>query len=140
MDKLTIKHLAAYLPYELKIQFSDDSGTLETLQMKAGCINQRGFLNIGDVLLNDSRKDCSCKPILRPLSDLTKEIEHNGVNMVFIDYISVSKKDVISNMDFLNAGKYDHLRYWQIEKLFEMHYDVFDLIPNGLAIDINTIK
>ncbi len=31
-------------------------------------------------------------------------------------------------------------RYKVVKKLFEWHFDIFGLIPAGLAIDINTLK
>lgn len=31
--------------------------------------------------------------------------------------------------------------FWKVkDKLLELHFDIFNLIPSGLAIDINTIK
>ena len=29
--------------------------------------------------------------------------------------------------------------YWIMEKLFKWHFDVFNLLEKGLAIDINTL-
>jgi len=77
------------------------------------------------------------KPIFRPLSDLTKEIEHNGVK-----FIPAQK---LGESGFVFPGHtWVHmvleLPYWVIEKLIEWHFDVFGLIEKGLAIDINTIE
>jgi hypothetical protein len=85
------------------------------------------------------------KPILRNLSDLTKEIEHKGERLcvmsilfpmlethsVLLDVIPDKAEDIliplISNNNMLNV-------------LLKYHFDVFGLIEKGLAIDINQIK
>ena len=95
-----------------------------------------------------SRKDC-IKPILRPLSDLTIEIEVNGEKFV-------PGEDLSELMDIYDLGYNDHYYdyklekyiiddpcrepYFVIQKMFEWHFDVFDLIKRGDAIDINTLK
>ena len=45
--------------------------------------------------------------------------------------------DIINDMQYT---AHNSLRYDFIEFLSEYHFDVFGLIPEGLAIDINTIK
>lgn len=78
---------------------------------------------------------------LRPLSDLTKEIEHKGHTIIPIDYISTSTQDGQRTMRRVaNEQEMDVLDYWKVQRLFEMHFDVFGLIPAGLAVDINTLK
>ena len=69
------------------------------------------------------------KPILRPLSDLTKEIDVNGEKhqMWLLVPHGNSINDVFS------------WQYKNIKTLFEWHFDVFGLIENGLAIDINSL-
>ena len=80
------------------------------------------------------------KLILRPLSDLTKEIEVNGERFVPIDWleknIPPSKKH--SNTVTFTNGYIEMCYYVEYQKLFEWHFDVFGLIPQGLAIDYNT--
>ena len=75
---------------------------------------------------------------LRPLSDLTKEIEYNGVKNILID--SLLDKDIIL-FNLYNSYSVDYklLRHGDVEKLFKYHFDVFGLIDKGLAIDINTL-
>lgn len=55
------------------------------------------------------------KPILRPLSDI--------------------EDDEINTPEYLQSCCYSYVQY-----LLEQHYDVFGLIDNGLAIDVNTIR
>ncbi len=88
------------------------------------------------------------KPILRNLSDLTKEIEHNGekftpcnklADIVTNDWdIEDMECDVQIIKDYFTMHPTDW-PYWLIQKLFEWHFDVFGLIEKQLAVDINTI-
>lgn len=70
---ITIKELAGYLPYGVK--FINKDGEINTLDGL--------FVDLALHFSNANRTDyfhflSEFKPILRPLSDLTKEIEHNG--------------------------------------------------------------
>ena len=138
--KLEIKHLAPYLPYGLKAVDYFDGIRLIREIVTANII---GFT------------DCStkAKPILRPLSDLTKEIEHNGERFVPIDELwnqtleqidSNTYDDYFFNKDlkttWICKENILQLEYVVVDKLFEWHFDVFGLIDAGLAIDINTLN
>lgn len=115
--KLELKHLAAYLPYELSFYWEDYQGDQKTpWVLKASSIEF--------VLANQN------KPILRPLSDLTKEIEINEKK--FVPKIELEKIGTIP----LSISYYYHS---QIEKLLKWHFDIYGLIEQGLAIDINTL-
>lgn len=83
-------------------------------------------------------------PLLRPLSDLTKEIIHNGETFVplneiktlsvNIEYYENHIKPYLSPLtEFLITTK-NHLPSWVTEKLCEWHFDVFGLIGRGLAL------
>lgn len=119
--KLELKHLAPYLPYGLKYIYKGIEWDLTHLET--------------------STKDREYKPILRPLSDLTKEIEVNGEKFVPFDYISdynPNTKEIYPCV-IMDDGIIE-MHYWKdFEKLFEWHFDVFGLIDAGLAIDINTL-
>lgn len=73
-EQLTIEHLAPYLPYMVQMYWEDFKGDkLPSYTLKPEDIRQvLEFQN---------------KPILRPLSDLTKEIEHNGEIFIPIELI-----------------------------------------------------
>lgn len=155
MRKLTLEHLAPYLPYGLKVKLSDEgrfnlvSEYPNEHQHKEGIITHfttaddgiYGEFKVSDryyFSFNDLTEITLC---LRPLSDLTKEIEHKGHTIIPIDYISTSTQDGQRTMRRVaNEQEMDVLNYWKIQRLFEMHFDVFGLIPSGLAIDINTLK
>lgn len=79
------------------------------------------------------------KPILRPLSDLTKEIEVNGEKFVPLDILdkrnNIGLIEILEDSDLINT-----LPYFCIEFLNKWHFDVHNLIHRGLAIDINTLN
>lgn len=119
--KLELKHLAPYLPHGLKIRGFDNS------------VNAR----IIDLLIKYGVERYT--PILRPLSDLTKEIEHNCEMLVPIDWIRENLDYDEYAIDYY-INHTERLPYEIEQKLFEWHFDYFKLIPKGLAIDINSLK
>jgi hypothetical protein len=128
-DKLELKHIQSY--QLLKGYFLENLDIVTGIDFEHKIISS---LNNGNVLIKDF------KPALRPLSDLTKEIEHNGEK--FVPYNKLTKE--ISNKAWLSEIKINlsrpvYLPYFMVEKLFEWHFDVFNLPPE-LWIDINTIK
>lgn len=145
MDKLELKHLAPYLPYGLKMIFEGKGGRTITL---TGITNQGKYgVTITDgnfpMWLNGS----GFKPILRPLSDLTKDIEHNGVsfvpsNVLYDQYSLKFNNDGSFFLDYYEIGETDSpfTGYAIIDQLMEWHFDIYSLIPAGLAIDINTLE
>lgn len=77
------------------------------------------------------------KLCLRPMSDLTKEIEHNGEMFVPIEEVQN-----YHNFSIVHTGdlEKDPLRYpfSIVKKLFEWHFNVFNLDPS-LWVDKNTL-
>lgn len=108
--KLELKHLAPYLPYGLKVS------SIHTLNA------ENGIGNINHIVRAVNKGKKQYRPILRPLSDLTKEEYRCLFYGNPLDY------------------KIDELPYKTFIKLLEWHFDVFHLIPQGLAIDINTLQ
>ena len=79
---------------------------------------------------------------------ILQEIEINGEKFVPIDWFREDIKNVIFEMGllsslcikgknecFINCGTYIFIN----NKLLEWHFDIYGLIENGLAIDINTL-
>lgn len=148
MEKLTLELLAPYLPYKLLLK--TDIYTCK-------------FLSSEQIFYYDK---ISCKhffkpiegtrytkPILRPLSDLTKEIEVNGERFVPFNFIFEYCAEYVSRhptqkvlANAANAScvvewmKPDSLSYNSIRMLFEWHFDVHGLIPSGHAISIHEIN
>ena len=110
------------------------------------------------------------QPILRPLSDLTKEIEHNGEKFIpALELIKLEEKynnwkdiaptipyDIkIINKPFgkvLKVSKVEHwviylslneierAKYYIVSQLIKWHFDIADLISKGEAIDVNILE
>jgi hypothetical protein len=144
--KLEIKHLAPYLPYGLKVQhttFVEFGKTIERIQTLECLSDECATFPSGMDYYFDDENECEIKPLLRPLSDLTKEIEHNGERFVPIEKL----KEMYGMTILMSNNKSNEpvapLKlepYIIIQQLFEWHFDVFGLINSGLAIDLNTIQ
>jgi hypothetical protein len=88
-------------------------------------------------------------PILRPLSEIVREIEHNGEKFVPIDKIEDIYPEYIRE-DFdmaewiidsiVGNENANGLPHGIVQKLIEYHFDIFNFIESGQAIDINTLK
>ena len=141
---MELKHISAHLPYGLKVRLHNGEVVTFTVLKLSQFLS--GAIGI--------------KPILRPLSDLTKPIEHNGERFVPIyklwelagfeigrgqyitdepNYIKTSnlgtaQEFVLSKSDILSSN------YNVIQKLLEWKFDIFNLIGKGEAIDVNTLQ
>ena len=153
-QKIELKDIAGYLPYGLLNYNKKDLYTLVTIGNS--CIGGKYSLCLNDGI----------KPILRPISDLYKEIEHNGlkeVPIVELAKISEPKRDWDKfewklknsiaykgrlyfefdkhNVRFIYSGLYSTSNY---DKLFDyLHSRMFDyrgLIDKGLSIDANILE
>ncbi len=145
--ELTIEHLAPYLPYGLKlIDHMGNKCNISYLSTKRiAFIDINGY---GDVQkLNWRYASGKIKPILRPLSDLTKEIEVNVEKLIVADIIfpkeeyktDFERKVDIGALQLQNAISHSCTFFSVVQVLFKYHFDVFGLIENNLAIDINTL-
>jgi hypothetical protein len=134
--KLELKHLAPYLPYGLKTKYI----LSDVIRLSSGQKDETR-----DSLLTPDNVKFSliyCKPILRPLSDLTKEIEFKGEKIQFnyllktvsYGYLGLQPPDLKVIENRIRSG---NLLFEDANRLFEYHFDVFGLIEEGLAIDIN---
>lgn len=155
--KLELKHLAPYLPYGLELQI---------LQHPFGIVPRKLELDCGHDF-NYHLQEGNVKPILRPIEDLIKEIEIDGLKFIpimvlfggenykeynftidilekpfFGKKIEISVKDLGSPcVTFgLKNPLNNILNYQNWELLFKWHFDVFELIEKGLAININELK
>ena len=138
--KLELKHLSCYLPYELKLSQP---------------VLNRGFrtrLMTSKNIIDTIERQNYIKPILRPLSDLFEVINHNGKEFKPLDFIKDQCEedyfidtefesyilDRRGNLDYLIHAM-NYLPYGLLNKFIEWHFDVFGLIPKGLAINKNTL-
>ena len=144
--KLELKHLAPYLPYGLKLK-----GKYTGINWSMIGFNKH-------MIMVDSGNYVGCdsvKPILRPKSDFNKYIKAldgneflpeleifkcTGVDTCIFDIMDGFELCIDPPVDsiyiFLTFDQY----YGVCQKLFEWHFDVFNLIKKDLAIDFNSIK
>ncbi len=151
--KLEVKDLVGYLPYNLKCK--TDIGILELSSIQINNRFKYWFCenNFNNEIL--SKYNCTgrgfystqIKPILFPVTDLTKEITFNNKNFVPLD-ILWELCDVTAEVDFIEALSDDHRSIKEklmfapltiVQKLLEWKFDIYGLIDAGLAIDINKL-
>jgi len=166
MKTLTIEHLSAYLPYGLKFISghylvglygggSDITRPILLSETMSGQIDWEANMDMD-------------KPLLRPLSQLTETIEHNGER--FVPIIEMAKKFHVNQSHIVthyaeqrcsrefamvhccvenSDTRYlyyqvflDTLRnkYQEIKYLQSLNFDTFGLIEAGLAISIPSIE
>lgn len=140
--QLEPKHIIPYSLFGLQVIHSEYDRFDITSDVMCVSNNYVSF-DIGcDYYFNDEEPECEIKPLLRPLSQLTEEIEHNGERFVPMDIFSLMyfggqankealKKDFYENIIYT---RYNSLSYETVQKLIEWHFDVFGLIPAGLAV------
>ena len=138
IEGITLNHLAPYLPYGLK-------GIVNAIER-----NLVGYIFTSLELARKNGGTTMCKfdqfqPILRPLSDLTKEIEVNGERFVPNEWLSENMPNTPNFRYMLNSSHNFDLSETIIEwcvmnKLIKWHFDVFGLIKRGLALNINDIQ
>ena len=123
--KLELKHLTPYLPYGLQCEYKGRLYDYEVVNHIAQYIRiylpDRTYFYL---IQTNEKEFLDVKPILRPLSDLTEAQINSLLDGDMLQYTSDLRL----------------LRYGDIEKLFEWHFDVFGLIDKGLALDINNLE
>lgn len=115
---ITLKELAPYLPYGLKVQMTrniypkgTEIVTLDTMNIQR--LGGRRF---------------TIKPILRPMSDLSG---HQA---------EIDLWDLTYSKFEIYPGEILNIPYYQIQFLLQHHFDVFNQIPNGTAVSVHDIK
>jgi len=142
--KLEFKQIACYFPYELKIMQYRDDLKLSFESILISLSNDTLVVTSPRFPFNERIQYHEAKLILRPLSDLNKEIEVNGQKFIPINWV----ENQYPNLDLHNQCKFllddeswiNQCEYLLIQHLFEWHFDISNLIKNNLAIDINTIN
>lgn len=129
--KLTLEHLAPYLPYGLNVKIIPISNLYEEQVTIVECLSSEfvTFKKAPDYYFEDEEPDIDFKPILRSLSE-------------WMDCIIFTEKENLWISNAVSHGSYSqvsNLPTWKFNALLYDHFDVFGLIPAGLAIDINTI-
>lgn len=144
---MKIEEIAPYLPYGVKMIF-EKSGKIIALH-GLQCVGSAN-LSYADYERHYDSTIWNFKLILHPLSDLTKPCLPNG--NIPIDFFDIYEEDNFEYTDIktyrliesISKNNIIHdikwLPYGVVEKLFEWHFDVFDLIEKGEAVDVNTLN
>ena len=148
--KLNLEILAAYLPYETRAVVDDETGIIVAMLKNHVVVNY-------DTNPNDHRRIASCfegdnvKLVLRPLSQLSEEIEVNGKRFIPINMLmQFWEMPPVGTQEYSYKEQYFYkmleyvdlncIRYGQYQMLLSWHFDIFGLIKNGLAVDMSQIK
>lgn len=156
MRKLELKDIVGYLPYDLNIVIGGSIYRVTNISIEASC-----------VIYTDRYRtysDCiwiqDVKPILRPMSDISKEITVKGYNedKPFIPIIKIAEFCNPHMMGWKIDGKgraYTRDNGWPqwvspeqvkvatfdiFDLLNKWHFDYRGLIDEGLAVDINNFN
>lgn len=149
MNKLELKHIAPYLPYGLKAEILDFQSNYVGKQYDniIGVHQWDKSGTLWSILTEGGAKPSldRIKPILRPLSDLTELMPNNETSYVsYLWYGIIStNSDSFSKDEFYencSLGSIEFLPIMVLNKLLEWHFDIYGLIEQGLAIDINTLN
>lgn len=130
--ELELKHLSAYLPYELQ---------LKTTVWQRNISKHITSIEMLCTYLIDNKDDYTeFLPILRPLSQIKEYFEpifetDEEVN----EYLSYEATTPFSVDEIINY-KFEYLPYGTCQVLLKHHFDLFGLIEKSLAIDINTLS
>lgn len=142
MEELQLQELSYYLPHVIEcVAYDGFRGVLMQLTLKEIDFDFQVKLADGNNFQWSFLE--GVKPILRPLSDLKTEINHNEeilipVNWINENFIGAKYDDDIKTI--FRFKTYSHLPFDLFHKLLEWHFDVFGLIGKGLAVDINTLS
>lgn len=157
------RELVNYLPFNLNGIYKNKICKLDYIDFGCGYWEELG------VSVNGVRSyisELEFKPILRPISDLTEKEEwkrkllsflSNGKSDEYNNPITIHTKNKhltfkikmytyigLNNRELFEYTVYKNLdrtitKYNLIEWALTNHFDVYGLIGNGLAVDINTI-
>ena len=153
--KLEFKHIAPYLPYDLQVKCYDSVWSVEGF--RDGVVMS---LFLIDKYTLTSAYLSDVKPILKPVSSMTKEeayelgtilisevdmedkeIGIGEVRLMGATYPTIVYKDkedeeysVTIQFSSIGISGIDLIPYEAYEWLFKNHFDVFGLINRGLAV------
>ena len=133
--ELELKHIAAYLPFSAKIHHSRKNGFFEVLTATG---------EIADYIVNEKSEHDKYALILRAMSDLNttyfSDLFDEDIDVrTFLNEEFLESRG-IKSFQQLTEFKIEWLPFGVINLLIKHHFDVFDLIPQGLAIDIHSLS
>lgn len=151
MGKIPIEKLSPYLPFKLKVK------TIGLFEGDPVFIMTTDTAKTNDAPIQWVLDEDNIKPILHPLSDLpkvmsklrdlffkTSELKDGSASLtetlVYEDGFKIKIEDYHYRGDSVHVY-YKYISDFEIyQKLLEWHFDIYGLIPEGLAIDVNTLN
>jgi len=158
--KLELKHIAPYLPYDLECEcpsLTEDREVPKVCDM-VGAFSDWVAISTKDSNVHDEFEYDEFKPLLRPLKDLSTEIEHNGKRFVPCIIIAQGDDDYFTDEDnclyrYTDCDRYNYERvrfenivdinaieWWIMQDLIKWHFDISQLLESDLAIEKQAIK
>lgn len=138
MKTLELKDICGYLPYGLKYQWTNmKSVRLISMTDEVDYSSQHSLSTAWEWMMHRQ-----ARPILRPMSDLTKEITHRGEKFVPLDVFNDRGHFIefdVAGLLYTVGGCMDSDWLMVFDKLNEWMFDYRGLISAGLAIDVNTL-
>lgn len=144
ITKLEICHLAPYLPYNLLLNLNRNNGMYVANRVNINKCEMRNLSTETFFMYDNVYYGLhDIKPILYPLSFLTKPILHEGKEVIVSEIcyeLSGQKMVYLTDLKrmFLHPQFVLDYPYWVVEILFKHHFNVFGL-PESLFVDKSTI-
>ena len=137
---LLLKDLCGRLPYGIKCSFgvNDAIYIIEGINPNCCGASEIQTTHIKSSINGDFRLN-SCKPYLFPLSSMTEEQKKFfNDRPIFLDF----ENDLVVKEDFFGNSRFTMLDDWLrvINWCYENHFDIYGLIPKGLAIDCTNLN
>ena len=140
--KLETKHLAPYLPYNLKCEVLNSGQEKEIGEMIA--VYDDNSACFGNIIESEKGFEY-IKPILRPIQEVELFFENQWAlgndedvrKYLDADFLWQNGNIEVNEIQLMKA---EYLPYGTLQVLLKYNFDVFDLIDKGLAIDVNTLS
>ena len=127
---LLLKELCSRLPYFTKVQIKNEIVVLDSI-----CDDDGYHFNF----IGDDREGVNIeniKPYLFPLSSMTDELwDKEFMGYGITEFTRDSFKYGCETLEFNNGNPHLSSMFNFINQLIKNHFDIFGLIPMGLAID-----
>ncbi len=136
--KLELKkeQLVPYSPYSLKVIMEGKKTNVAWMSTKhIAVIRPDGIGEYKKIKWEYAH--LNIKPILNPLSEMYNIEE---IMDEFSEYHLEKFEISFSVFGVGCTNRFDHVNYTQMKLFFKHHLDIFGLIKEGLAIDINTLN
>lgn len=145
--KLELKHVAPYLPYRLKVKYDDSEDIFEIDPFA----HETDYNEMKFPLFHCIEGMGTARPLLRPLSQLNTQEGYmpfeDEIRLLYpnwdawFGYMFDGEKLCLSILGG-NAEDVKPLDFYYdvVQLLYKYHFDLYNLIENNLAIDVNSLK